>query len=63
MDCEMLGNCGFFKTYCKSETVSNGFTALYCRNKDKSENCERKLYRKKNGTPPPDNMAPTGKML
>ena len=63
MDCELLAKCGFFNNYCKSEAVSNGFVKLYCKDKAKSDTCERKKYRMKHGTPPPDNMAPTGKML
>lgn len=63
MNCEMLPNCGFFNNFCKSNAAANGFALLYCKSKSKSENCERKLFGKKNGAPPPDNMAPTGKML
>ena len=63
MSCELLSKCGFFNNYCKSESVSQGFIKIYCQDQKKSDSCQRKLYRKKNGTPPPDNMAPTGKML
>lgn len=63
MDCELLSKCGFFNNFCKSSATANGFVSLYCKDAKKSESCERKKYRKANGTPPPDNMAPTGKML
>ena len=63
MDCEMLEKCGFFNNFCKSNSAAAGFCSLYCKSHEKSNLCERKKYRLKNGNPPPDNMAPTGKML
>ncbi len=63
-ECELLQSCGFFKNYLKSnEELIQLWIKLYCRNKEKSEQCKRKQYRKQHGTPPPDNMSPTGTML
>jgi len=36
---------------------------MFCESQAKSKACLRKLYRENHGSPPPDNMAPTGKML
>jgi hypothetical protein len=62
--CELIEKCGFFLNYKgNSESVKNGWTALYCENKEKSEKCERKKIRNATGKPPADNMTPTGKMV
>jgi hypothetical protein len=61
--CENLSSCGFFLNYKgNSEVVKNGWIRMFCEDAEKSETCERKKQ-KKAGNPPPDNMAPTGKML
>jgi hypothetical protein len=61
--CSNLANCAFFKTYfANSETVRNSWIKFYCADKVKSETCERKKL-KNAGKIPPDNMAPTGKLL
>ena len=62
--CEMLENCPFFKNYQGSyQVIKEGWIALYCFDLKKSELCQRKIYRKSKGTPPPDNLAPTGRMI
>ena len=62
--CELLDKCGFFKNYQgNTEVVKNAWIKMFCDDKQSSERCERKKYRKQNGKPPADNMAPTGKML
>ncbi len=62
--CELLDTCGFFLNFRgNSEVVKQGWIRMYCQDKEKSERCERKKYRKRTGQAPPDNMAPTGKML
>lgn len=63
-ECELLDDCGFFKNFKgNTETVKQGWIRMYCKNKEKSETCKRKEYRKKTGKTPPDNMSPTGKLL
>ena len=62
--CEFLETCGFFNNYkANSEVVKQGWIQIYCEDKKKSEKCERKKVLMETGTPPADNMAPTGKML
>lgn len=62
--CELIDKCGFFLNFKgNSESVKNGWTTLFCENKEKSEKCERKKIRKATGKPPVDNMTPTGKMV
>lgn len=62
--CELLEKCGFFQNFIgNSEVLKQGWVKMFCENKEKSEQCERKKERKKTGVPPADNMAPTGKML
>ena len=62
--CELLEKCGFFRNYKgNSETVKQGWVHLYCENKAKSEGCERKRIRRATGTPPADNLSPTGQVL
>ena len=63
-DCENLVKCGFFNNFKgNSEVVKNSWIRLFCRDQVKSDQCERKKYRKANNKPPADNMAPTGKMV
>jgi hypothetical protein len=62
--CELLEKCGFFRSFkANTEVTKNGWVHMYCESKLKSDNCKRKQFRKENGQPPVDNMAPTGKML
>lgn len=63
-DCGRLDKCGFFNAYKgNSEVTRAGWITMYCRNARKCEECARKLYFKERGTPPPDNMTPTGRLL
>ncbi|MEA2063218.1 MAG: hypothetical protein U9P14_05950 [Gemmatimonadota bacterium] len=62
--CELLDKCGFFINYKKnSEVVKQGWINMFCNRLESSENCKRKKVRKSTGSPPADNMAPTGTML
>lgn len=62
--CENLSKCGFFLNYKgNSEVIQNSWIRLYCRDKIRSEKCERKKIKKRTGQPPADNMSPTGKIL
>ena len=64
VNCELLDTCGFFLNFKgNSEVVKKGWIKNFCESQEKSESCERKIFRKKNGHPPLDNMAPTGKMV
>jgi hypothetical protein len=60
MECEYLQSCGFFKKYCISHNdVCQGLIYKYCKG-DQLKNCKRLEYRKNYGTPPSDNMMPSG---
>ena len=62
--CPNLHNCGFFKNFGgNADVIKEGWKNMYCNNLQKSDACKRKQYKKLNGTPPPDNMAPTGKLI
>lgn len=62
--CEHLSKCGFFINFKgNSEVIKNGWIRMFCENKEKSDNCERKKFKQKNGKPPVDNMTPTGILL
>jgi hypothetical protein len=62
--CEFLDRCGFFLNYkANTEVVKQGWVALFCEDREKSERCERKIARQMTGQPPADNMSPTGDML
>ncbi|MGA2193378.1 MAG: hypothetical protein ABSG42_08410 [Nitrospirota bacterium] len=62
--CEFLEKCGFFINFKgNSEVIRAGWIRLFCQSKGRSEKCERKAIRRKTGSPPPDNMAPTGDMI
>ena len=63
-ECELLERCGFFSTFRgNADVIRSGWIRMFCESVQKSEQCERKKYRREHGAPPPDNMAPTGKML
>lgn len=62
--CEILEKCGFFKNFkANTEVVKQGWIRMYCQTAEKSERCQRKKIRRETGTPPPDNMAPTGDII
>lgn len=61
--CDLLDKCGFFKKYqITKEYACKGFIQMYCRGPKMNE-CKRKEYRLKNGTPPSDDMLPTGQII
>ncbi|MBN1823441.1 MAG: hypothetical protein JW803_03885 [Endomicrobiales bacterium] len=63
MECELLGTCGFFKKYGELHDVAcRGFINKYCKG-EKMNECQRKIFREKNGAPPPDDMMPNGQMM
>lgn len=62
-DCPNLPNCGFIKKFNGSKNLAcQGFITMFCRG-TRQDQCERKLYRQKNGCPPPDDMMPNGKIM
>jgi len=62
-DCEHIVGCGFFKKYQSTKDMAcQGFILLYCKG-TKKEVCKRREHRQKTGTPPPDNMSPSGVVL
>ena len=62
--CEFLAKCGFFNNFKGNpEVVKQGWVRLYCENAEYSAKCARKAYRLKTGSPPADNMSPTGKVV
>jgi len=63
-NCELLEKCGFFNKFQgNSEVVKAGWIRAFCQTKDRSETCKRKQIRRQTGSPPADNMAPTGKLV
>lgn len=61
--CELLDKCGFFKKYSVGNQLAcRGFVNRYCKGELKNQ-CKRMEYRITHGTPPPDNMLPTGVMM
>ncbi len=62
--CELLEKCGFFNNFqANSEVVKQGWIRMFCQSKERSEKCQRKKIRRETGTPPVDNMAPTGEII
>lgn len=60
MECEFLQGCAFFNKY--KEILGpayDGFVIIYCKGK-KMEECKRRQYRIEHGTPPFDEMLPSG---
>lgn len=63
MACELLNTCGFFRKYQNSlDLACRGFIKSYCTG-PKLDDCERKRYRKEHGTPPEDDMMPSGQIM
>ena len=59
-DCANLEKCGFVKKYGASKSLAvKGFVTMYCKSGKQNE-CKRKEYKMKHGTPPPDEMMPNG---
>ncbi len=62
-DCPNLEKCGFVKKYGGIKSLAvKGFIAMYCKS-PKQDECKRKEFKVKNGTPPPDEMMPSGMMM
>lgn len=62
--CQFLEKCGFFNNFQGNpEVIKEGWIRMYCNNYEKSETCARKKYRLEHGSPPADNVSPTGKAL
>lgn len=62
-ECELLETCGFFKKYqATKDLVCKGFIQQYCCGPKMNE-CKRKQYRQEHGSPPSDDMMPTGHMV
>ena len=60
--CELLDKCGFFKKYQEvNDLACRGFIHRYCKGKEMNQ-CKRKEFRLKHGTPPSDDMMPSGNM-
>ncbi|MEL4105437.1 hypothetical protein AAFA46_01165 [Oscillospiraceae bacterium WX1] len=63
MDCANLPNCGFIKKNMGTRNLAiQGYMSKYCQS-DMQNQCKRKEYKMKTGTPPPDNMLPNGLMM
>lgn len=61
--CEMLETCGFFQKYRNTlDLACRGFIKTYCKGPQMDE-CERKKYRQAHGTPPVDEMLPSGRSM
>ncbi len=62
-NCELLEKCGFFKKYGEVQSIACArMIKDYCTGSKMNE-CKRKEYRKQHGTPPADDMMPSGKMF
>ena len=62
-ECELLEACGFFQKYRNTLNLAcRGFIKTYCQG-PRMDECARKEYRIKHGTPPDDEMLPSGQML
>jgi hypothetical protein len=63
LECELLSKCGFFLNYTDShQAACKGLISQYCKG-TKQDQCKRKEYRLKNGSPPPDDMLPLGSLF
>ncbi len=63
MKCELLEQCGFFRKYRDTLNLAcRGFIKTFCEG-ERMDACKRKEYRLKHGTPPPDDMMPSGQMV
>lgn len=62
-ECELLDRCGFFRKHQGSlDLACRGFIKSYCKG-PLMDDCKRKAYRQEHGTPPDDDMLPTGQMM
>jgi hypothetical protein len=59
-DCANLQTCGIVQKYGDAKSLAvKGFIAMYCKSAKQNE-CKRKEYKEKHGTPPSDDMMPNG---
>jgi hypothetical protein len=62
--CENLEKCGFFLNFKgNSEVIMEGWIKTFCESAEKSNKCQRKIYKITHGKSPTDNMTPTGKII
>ncbi len=62
--CENLETCGFFINFKgNTEVITEGWIKNYCESAEKSQKCQRKIFKKTYGKPAADNMTPTGKII
>lgn len=62
-ECRLLKDCSFFTKFKEINNLAcQGFIHQYCRGPKMNE-CKRKQYLEKHGTPPPDDMMPNGQMV
>jgi hypothetical protein len=62
-ECNLLGTCGFFKKHQATKNLAcRGFIKQFCKGPE-LEQCKRKEYRRIHGTPPADDMMPSGQMV
>ncbi len=62
--CDRIEKCGFFLNFeGNSEVLRQGWIKMFCASSEASAECRRKAIFLATGHAPPDNMAPTGKML
>ena len=62
-ECELFEKCGFLKKhYATKELACKGFILQYCRG-PKLDQCKRKAYLQEHGTPPSDDMLPSGQTV
>ena len=63
-ECDRLKDCGFFKKYQDSYAgACKTLIETYCMDEEKSEECARKKVFKETGSPPDDDMMPTGEFV
>jgi hypothetical protein len=61
--CENLDKCGFFKQHGgENDLACKWYIREYC-NGSKQAECKRKQYKQENGTPPADDMLPSGQAI
>jgi hypothetical protein len=59
--CDRLETCGFFKKYQDSHAgACETLIETFCMNLEKSEECARKKIFNETGSPPDDDLMPTG---
>ena len=63
LECEFLKTCGFFSKYQATDGLAcEWFIGQYCVEPGIA-NCKRKRYDLRYGTPPSDDMLPTGVII